>query len=268
VAIDAGAGRLLVLDAGTGLSRLADELGSEPLRGTILLTHLHWDHTHGLPFLPNADRLDASVQVLLPRQGDEDALTLLSRAMSPPSFPITPSGLGGDWRFDTLDEGRHRVEGFEVTAAEIAHGGGRTFGYRISAGRSSLAYLPDHCPARATQVQSAAALRLAEGVDLLLHDSQFADDEHVLAEAYGHSTIGDTVAFARAAGVGRLVLFHHSPRQGDDAVAALAASIDAGDELDDRLDVHLGREGDRFDLDPNGSVSRNGRSQTEEKELT
>ena len=40
----------LVLDAGTGLRNLTRHLDGQPFRGTILLGHLHWDHTHGLPF--------------------------------------------------------------------------------------------------------------------------------------------------------------------------------------------------------------------------
>src|SRR5438128_11436013 len=40
----------LVLDAGTGLQRLSPLLDGRPFRGSILLGHLHWDHTHGLPF--------------------------------------------------------------------------------------------------------------------------------------------------------------------------------------------------------------------------
>src|SRR5207245_3359815 len=40
----------LVLDAGTGLMRLSAMLGPRPFGRTLLLSHLHWDHTHGLPF--------------------------------------------------------------------------------------------------------------------------------------------------------------------------------------------------------------------------
>ena len=31
-------------------------LGGQPFDGTILLTHLHWDHVHGLPFFTGGDR--------------------------------------------------------------------------------------------------------------------------------------------------------------------------------------------------------------------
>ena len=75
----------LLLDAGTGLRRLAGLLGDTPFRGTLLLTHLHWDHVQGLPFFRAGDREDAQVDLLLPDQGDDtDAEALLARMMSPP----------------------------------------------------------------------------------------------------------------------------------------------------------------------------------------
>ena len=40
----------LVLDAGTGLQQLPLTLRGQGFRGTLLLSHLHWDHTHGMPF--------------------------------------------------------------------------------------------------------------------------------------------------------------------------------------------------------------------------
>ena len=46
----AGEPPTIVLDAGTGLQQLPLALGDRAFRGTLLLSHLHWDHTHGMPF--------------------------------------------------------------------------------------------------------------------------------------------------------------------------------------------------------------------------
>ena len=60
----------LVLDAGTGLRAVSTLLDGEPFRGTILLGHLHWDHTYGLPFF-RAERSTGcgDARLLLPEQG-------------------------------------------------------------------------------------------------------------------------------------------------------------------------------------------------------
>ena len=249
VALSRGNGRLLVLDAGTGFRRLADELGSRPLRGSILLTHLHWDHVIGLPFLRNADRDDAEVDLYLPDQGTGDATAVLSQLMGPPFFPIDPTMLRGTWQRLLLDEGVRVIEGFRVTSAEISHKGGRTFGYRIVADGRSIAYLPDHAPATADGPLLAGALRLADGVDVLIHDAQFADHERAIADAFGHATIGDAMAFADRSDVGELVLFHHAPDRTDEQVEVLAPARTPGGRP-----IRTAREGDHIEI-----ASRGGR---------
>ena len=138
----------LVLDAGTGLQRLSDRLDGGPFRGTLLLTHLHWDHAQGLPFFRSGDQPDAEVRLLIPDQQDgRAAVDVLAGSMSPPHFPIRPEGLQGHWTFATLEEGEHLIEGFEVTAVELPHKGGRTFGYRIvDPGGATVVYASDHGP--------------------------------------------------------------------------------------------------------------------------
>ena len=225
VAPDGGA-PVMLLDAGTGVRRATELLGTAPFRGTILLTHLHWDHTQGLPFFRSADRDDAEVTLAMPAQGDPRAV--LARAMGPPHFPITPEGLRGRWSFVALEAGHHEVEGCEVLAAEVPHKGGRTFGYRVSAGGRCLAYLPDHGPLGCGPgpdglgARHEAALALAQEADLLIHGAQFTAGDARLAADYGHATVDYAVRLAEAAAVGRLVLFHHAPGRTDAEVEAIA----------------------------------------------
>lgn len=238
----------LVLDAGTGLAVLTRVLAGAPFRGTILLSHLHWDHTHGLPFFAAGDRPDASVRLLLPDQGD-DAVAVLARCMSPPHFPIRPDELRGDWSFANLAEGTHEFEGFTVVAREIPHKGGRTFGYRVSDGRTTLAYLSDHAPQNLGPGPGGlgpyhdAARALVDGADLLLHDAQYLATELATRGHFGHAAAEYAAGLAEACGVGRLLLFHHDPTRTDpevDDVLAAARAASSGA-------VDLAREGDVID---------------------
>ena len=235
----------LVLDAGTGLGSLSALLDGQPFMGTILLGHLHWDHTHGLPFFRAGDRPDAVVKLLVPDQG-VPAIDLLERFMSPPSFPIAPTQLRGDWSFDSIDTGWHEIEGFTVLAREIPHKGGRTFGYRIDDGASSVAYLSDHGPAGelgpgddGLGPYHAAALALAEGVDLLIHDAQHTAAELPDRAAFGHSAAEYAVELGRRAGARRVLLFHHDPTRTD----AEVADIESGLQSNDGPAVQAAREG-------------------------
>lgn len=231
----------LLLDAGTGLSSVTASLAGAPYRGDLLLTHLHWDHVQGLPFFAAGDREDAEVRLVLPAQDGAapdrpgSAAALLARAMSPPHFPIGPDGLRGRWTFEAVEPGRFSAGGCMVTALEVPHKGGRTYGYRVEADGVSIAYLPDHYPASAAD----AGIELARGVDVLLHGGMFDDDERDLARAYGHATIGDACRLARTAGAAALVLTHHAPARTDVEVADLGARFGGG-----QPPVTVGREGD------------------------
>jgi phosphoribosyl 1,2-cyclic phosphodiesterase len=234
----------LLLDAGTGLGNVTGLLDGGPFTGTILLTHLHWDHCLGLPFFRAGDRGDARVRLLLPGQpapgeaGPDEAVPgeavpgeaekLLERVMSPPFFPITPRQLRGDWTFTAIGDGQFKAEGFTVEAREIPHKGGRTLGYRVSDGDHAVAYVTDHCPTAAGPgpdglgAYHEAALDLAAGADLLIHDAQLLAEEVPAEAAFGHAAAEYAVGLAVRAGARRLALFHHKPSRTDDQLDAIA----------------------------------------------
>ncbi len=224
----------LVLDAGTGLRDLPSLLGGRPFVGSIVLSHLHWDHVQGLPFCPSIDRPDAHVDLFVPGKdgaGDDDARQSLAGVMSPPHFPIAPDGLLGSWRFASAVPGPLTAE---VTVAEIAHKGGIAFGVRIELDGATIAYLPDHALSDAPPLLLASAEELASGVDVLLHDGQYRSHERDVAIAYGHSTIEGAMLFADRCGVGALVLTHHAPGRTDtelDALAGATPSISQGRQI-------------------------------------
>jgi phosphoribosyl 1,2-cyclic phosphodiesterase len=222
----------LILDAGTGLQRVTPLLQDRPFRGSILLGHLHWDHTHGLPFFAAGDRPDAAVTLLMPAQGDP--ANVLTRAMSPPHFPIKPTELRGRWRFLGIQEGPRPVEGFEVVAREIPHKGGLTYGYRVTGAGATIAYLSDHSPIAfgpgptGLGAYHPAALALARAADLLIHDAQLTATEFASLTSSGHSAVEYAVGLAEAAGAKRLLLFHHDPARTDDQLDAIVAAQRGG----------------------------------------
>ncbi len=173
-------------------------------------------------------------QVLLPEQ-NIPAIDLLRRFMGPPAFPIEPALLRGHWTFDSIDEGEHSIEGFSVLAREIPHKGGRTFGYRISDGRSSIAYLSDHGPAGVMGPgpdglgpYHDAAVELSAGVDMLIHDAQYTAGELPDRVGFGHSAAEYAVGLADRAGAASVLLFHHDPERTDNEVEAIERSLQCG----------------------------------------
>jgi phosphoribosyl 1,2-cyclic phosphodiesterase len=225
----------LLLDSGTGVRTVSELLRGAAFRGTILLTHLHWDHVQGLPFFACGDHPQARARLLLPEQPDgASAVGVLARAMSPPHFPMGPEELRGEWDFATLAVGEHQIEGFTVLACEIPHKGGRTFGYRISDGSATLTYMPDHCPTHlgggpdGFGEYHSAALALARESDLLVHDAQLLTPAELAAEGrFGHALADYSVQLGIHANTRAVALFHHRPDRTDAALDELAARFAA-----------------------------------------
>ena len=232
----------LVLDAGTGLRMLTGLLDGAAYDGSIVVSHLHWDHVQGIPFFSAGDRDGARVDLHVPAQDGRSGRDLVAQFLSPPAFPIPPEGLRGTWGFHALDVGSHRIEGFTVAAEEIEHKGGRTFALRVGDEHGSIAYLPDHAPAAG---MSDALGRLLDGVDVLIHDAQFLESERPVAVDYGHATVQDAVTLGVACGAATVVLFHHSPVRTDAALDEIAAWAP---ELAPDLDVLVAQEGTLLDV--------------------
>jgi phosphoribosyl 1,2-cyclic phosphodiesterase len=238
---DADAAPALLLDAGTGIRTATSMLSGAPFRGTILVSHVHWDHVQGLPFFAAGDRAGASVRLVLPAQGGRSGRDLIAQTMSPPAFPITPEGLIGAWTFDAVQPGELEVEGFAVRAFEVAHKGGRTFGYTVRSGATSLGYVPDHAPQMGV---SDDALGCLAGVDVLVHDAQFLEHERPRAVDYGHATVDDAITLAERVGAAQVVLFHHGPHRTDDALDEIGRTFTAS------IPVLVAAEGRGLDLPP------------------
>jgi len=235
----------LALDAGTGLRSLTQVLDGSAFRGTILLSHLHWDHMQGIPFFNAGDRPEAFVRLVAPAQDGLTGRDLLAQTLSPPAFPITPEGLRGEWEFLAAEPGEVDVDGYRVRATEIEHKGGRTFGYRVERDGASIGYLPDHAPAFGV---SPDTRELLHGVDVLIHDAQFIESERSVASLFGHATVGDAIAFAQDIDAGRLVLFHHGPGRTDEAMDRIVDDLDGFAGSLNGLRVTVAREADQLIL--------------------
>ena len=136
----------LILDAGTGLRRLPAALDGAPFSGSILLTHLHWDHTHGLPFCPSVDNPDARTTLYIPEQPGGDAEEILARAMSPPHFPIRPREMRGAGGSGTSRPANIASRASTSWRWRFRTRAGAPLGTGSRMGTAAIAYMPDHAP--------------------------------------------------------------------------------------------------------------------------
>jgi phosphoribosyl 1,2-cyclic phosphodiesterase len=219
-------GTVLVLDAGTGIRQLGLELLNRgALRLNLLLTHLHLDHLEGLRFFAPLWDERFTVDIWGPPSPVWSLRQRIARSFSPPLFPIDLRDVPARVAFHDVPSQAWTIEGASLAASLVVHPG-PTVGFRIEAASSSFAYIPDHEPALAGAIADKpkewiSGAAIAEGVDVLLHDAQYFEDEYEQRVGWGHSSVADAVAFSRAVGARRLFLFHHEPLHSDGSLDRL-----------------------------------------------
>lgn len=219
VSITGTEGTLIVLDAGTGIRVLGQELSEDISCVNILLTHLHMDHVQGLPFFEPLRRPGVEVHIWGPASTTLKLEDRLHRYLSPPLFPVRARDLLSKLYFHELIHDKIEIGEFQVFSQMVIHPN-PTVGFRIVSSEATVTYLPDHEPALGAQSfpsdkEWTSGYYLAEGADLLIHDSQYSQEEYEDHLGFGHSSILDTFRFAQFTDVKQLVPFHHDPAHSD-----------------------------------------------------
>ena len=223
----------VLFDMGTGLRYFGmRQPADRQFRGHVLLSHMHWDHTQGLPFFTPILRTGARLDVYGPEQDDGRSVrAVMSDTVRPPLFPILLADFPGTIDFhdvsdtdfeitaDVPVESDFRVgperEPVHVMARLIPHVGA-TCGYRVTWNNRSITYMSDHqMPFDGSMKATDAALELAADADVLIHDAQYTSKEFEHKSTWGHCTVEYAVRVAAHCEARRLALFHHDPAHDD-----------------------------------------------------
>jgi phosphoribosyl 1,2-cyclic phosphodiesterase len=215
----------IILDAGTGLRALGQELcaSADVSDVLILLSHYHWDHIQGLPFFVPIYMPQAAIEIVGGTLGEGNVRDALQSQMRSPSFPVDLRELPSTLRTREMRSGERMLRGdIQIRAQKLNHPGG-VFGYRIEFDGTSVVYATD---TEHYACVDPAMIALAEGADLLIYDAQYTPAEYAGEHGpskvgWGHSTYVAGCEIARRAGVKQLALFHHDPMRSDDAIVAL-----------------------------------------------
>jgi diguanylate cyclase (GGDEF)-like protein len=252
VEVRASDGTVIILDCGTGARELGLHLAQtlpQPIRLHLFIGHTHWDHIQGFPFFVPAFLPGSELNIYAPlgfQRGLEEAM---AGQMEYSYFPVKMRDLRSRIHFTELDEGFFRVGGVLVETQFLNHTA-PTIAYRMTSDGATIAYATDHEPfwnasGRVSQHPGDERhIAFLKGANLVIHDAQYTDAEYRDKVGWGHSSIEYAVDVALAAGVERLVLFHHDPAHDDATMERIEAM--ARDHVGRRgqaLDVLAAREG-------------------------
>ena len=209
---------LLILDAGTGLRRLADERHADLVEGAreihLLLTHYHLDHVCGLAYL---------------------AGVLAGRTITVHAAPAEVTGVDPEaalagllrrpYNPQDLKDLRH-ISVKPITDRTVV--AGRTIRIRAQQHSDvSIAYrIEDDVVLATDTTPDPATADFAAGASLLLHEAWYSQKDFApttLPPGYAsHSNVESVAALAKEAGVGCLVLIHLNPLRDESYYSSLA----------------------------------------------
>lgn len=245
----------IVLDCGTGARKLGFKLVGEPARELdLVFTHLHMDHVFGFPFFVPIYTPGYEVRVTVPAFSEDEAREKLGRYLNGTYHPTRLREVPANVSFHPVRAGRPFQAGnFTVRPLALNHPGG-SMGYRIDIAGASVAYMTDTAPfarpgegvasSRDPHPAEQRVIEFLTGCDTVLYDTMYDYQEYLEKMTWGHSYPEYAAALCAAAGVRRLVLFHHLPDASDEYL----------DELERRWSSHrcpivaLAREGDSIEI--------------------
>jgi ribonuclease BN (tRNA processing enzyme) len=224
-------GTHLILDAGTGIRNLPQELGTSGGHIHVLLTHLHLDHIQGLLFFAPLFEPQARVTIWGPSAPGVSLKNRIARYLSAPLTPVDVRELPCDLDFRNCPVSEWEIGSARLRAEAVMHRG-PTLGFRIEEPDATICYLPDHEPELLGSIAELdpewiSGYALAHKCDLLIHDCQYFDAEYPEHYGWGHSALSHAVRFADRSDATRTLLFHHDPAHTDSELdAALADALE------------------------------------------
>jgi phosphoribosyl 1,2-cyclic phosphodiesterase len=240
------AGHLLIIDAGTGIISLNDEIIDEyddykkPFSASILFTHMHHDHNQGFPFFQPIYDGNSSIYIFGPRVLHKNIMEMLADAMINPYYSVEFNEIPSIKEVRTIREFDtiYFIEGVEKPEVRsisrdskfeternfatvkcmksYAHPG-TTLIYKIIYKNKSMVFATD---TEGYINGDRKLITYCKDTDLLIHDAQYTTDEYLgtvppCTQGWGHSTPEMALTVAKMANAKQLVLFHHDPNHDD-----------------------------------------------------
>lgn len=247
VEVNAG-GNLIILDAGTGLISVGNDLmrkyimsdDKKPINATVLLSHIHQDHLQGFTFFRPLHLPTSNINVYGNVNYDENLSDEIAQLLFGKSFPLDLGDIAGNLNIQDLNESEgiilkkgeapviKRIESEKDLIVNddavlityyrsYAHPQEGVLIYKISYKGKSVVYATDKESYEGGDKKLSA---FAKNCNLLIHDSQYTPEDyldlHSPKQGFGHSTFDMAIEAKKQANAEKLVFFHYDPSYDDE----------------------------------------------------
>lgn len=266
-------GHLVILDAGTGLIGVGNDLIKKyimsdvepskrtPVKATVLLSHIHQDHLHGFTFFRPLHIPTSEINVFGNVNYNESLSDELAELLFGKSFPLDLGDIAGNLNIRDLNETEGivlkpnqeplvkrmesekdlMVEDDEVLITfyrSYAHPQEGVLVYKITYKGKTLVYATDK---ESYEGGDKKLANFAKNCDLLIHDAQYTTEDYMdlflPKQGYGHSTFDMAVECKEQANAKKLAFFHYDPNYDDNKLNSIK------DRYKDDESIIFAREG-------------------------
>ena len=260
-------GDLIILDGGTGIFQLAQDLrGKMPVAANIFITHGHWDHIQGLPlftpmFVAGNRLLFHGAYDFVSERGVEQVVGV---QLQYSFFPVREAEMKATIEYFVLSPGQSVRSGSATVTAVLLNHTMINFGYRVESNGKSVFFTGDHEPyyniyhpadERYPEYQALieekerAIADAVRGVDVLIADASYTLEEYPAKKGWGHGTLDSCIDLAERAGAKILYCTHHEPTRDDQALEhEFGRALARHSPRQGGVEYRLAREGEEVEI--------------------
>lgn len=260
-------GHLIILDAGTGLIDIGNELMEKyissgltpqertPINATVLISHIHQDHIQGFTFFKPLHLPTSKINIYGNVSYEETLSDELAQLLFGKSFPLDLGDIAGNLNINDITDTdgivlRHgsepvikRIENEEdkipkddevlITCyRSYAHPQEGVIIYKIAYKDKTLVYATDKESYLGGDKKLA---NFARGCNVLIHDAQYTTEDYlnpfVPKQGYGHSTFDMAIECQKQVGAEKLIFFHFDPSYDDNKLNIIKEHYKALDNV-------------------------------------